>query len=175
MKKITVYMGLFLFLYSCIDLDPNLKRKSVDLHEANQMIKGSLNLPHRDTIYIPIFSEIPIEHNARKLALTVTLSIRNTSNRDTIYIQDIDYYNTHGEFVRKYLNDIRFLTPMQSTTYAIEESDIEPEVGGSFIINWGATTSKLKPIFTGVMISNHGPQGISIITNGVSVSAKSQR
>jgi hypothetical protein len=175
MKTITIYLGLILFLYSCIDLDTNLKRERVDLHEVNQLYKGSMDLAHRDTIYIPIYSKVPIEHNARKHGLTVTMSIRNTSLRDTIYIEDIDYYNSQGELVRKYLNDIMFLTPMQSTSYVIEESDIEREVEGSFIVNWGATGSKLKPVFQGVMISNHGPQGISFITEGVSVSAKTLR
>ncbi len=175
MKKITVFLGLILFLHSCIDSNLNLKRERVDMHQVNQFHKGSIDLPHRDTIYIPIYSEIHMEHNARKIGLTVTMSIRNTSLKDTIYIEDINHYNSQGELVRKYLNDIMFLTPMQSTAYVIEESEIERELEGGFIVNWGANSSELKPIFQGVMISTHGPQGVSFITEGVSVSAKTLR
>jgi hypothetical protein len=172
MKKITFYVGLIVFFNSCIDTYPNLKRQIVDIPKMNQLLRGSIDLPNRDTIYIPIYSEVNIEQNTRKLGLTVTVSVRNTSIKDTIYIEDINHYNSQGELVHKYLNDIVFLTPMQSIAYVIEGTDIAGEVEQSFIVNWGATSSKLKPIFQSVMISNHGPQGISLITNGVSVSAK---
>ena len=107
-----------------------------------------------------------------KIGLTVTISIRNTSLKDTIYLEDINQYNAQGKLVHKYLNEMVFLSPMQSTAYVIEESDNQREVEGSFIINWAATNSEIKPIFQGVMVSTHGTQGVSFITEGVSVSNK---
>ncbi len=175
MKKISAYFGLILFLCSCVDVDSNLKLEIADMHQFNQLPKGSIDLTHRDTVYIPIYSEIHMEHNSRKIGLTVTMSIRNTSLKDTIYLEDINHYNSQGELVHKYLSDMMFLTPMQSTAYVVEDSDIKSDLEGSFIVNWGATTSEVKPIFQGVMISTLGPQGISFVNEGVSVSAKTIR
>jgi hypothetical protein len=91
MKKITAYLGLITLLHSCTDLNPNLKKEGEDTLDANQLKKGSVHLSYRDTIYIPIYSEIYIEHNERKLGLTSTISIRNTSLKDTIYIEEINH------------------------------------------------------------------------------------
>lgn len=167
--------GIVLILNSCTSPDTSLIKEEVGTYEVNQFLSDSIFLPYRDTIYIPIYSEIHMEHDTRKLELTVTLSIRNTSLVDTIYLNDINQYDARGKIVREYLDDLMFLTPMQSTNYVIEEDENEKEVEGSFMVNWGATNSEVVPIFQAVMISAHGPQGISFVTDGVSVGGNTKR
>lgn len=134
---------------------------------------NSSDLLYRDTVYIPIYSDIYSETKDVKFNLTATLSIRNTSLVDTIYIDDINYYNTEGKLVRHYLVDQTLgLNPMQSIEYVIEEDDTEGGTGANFIINWAANNKNVNPIFQGVMISTNGQQGISFLTEGVSVSKK---
>ena len=174
MKKITAYLGLILLLHSCTDPNPNLEREGEDMLDVNQLEKGSIALSYRDTIYIPIYTQIFMEHDSWKLGLTPTISIRNTSLKDTIYIEEIDHYNSQGELIHQYHDKIVFLGPVQSIEYVVaeQESDAEARIGGSFIVNWGANSSKVKPIFQGIMISSHGPQGVSFLTEGVSISAR---
>lgn len=167
-----VFISLVLLLTACTTPDSNQRKEAPDVHEVNQFLKNGLDLPHRDTIYIPIYSEIHMEHDTRKLRLTVTLSIRNTSQKDTIYLESINQYNAKGKVVQQYLDETMFLSPMQSTNYVIEEDESEMEVEGSFIINWGAKNTHVMPLFQAVMISAHGPQGISFVTEGVSLSRK---
>ncbi len=52
------------------------------------------------------------------------------------------------------------------------EKETTAIIGGSFIIKWGANSSKVKPIFQGIMISSNRPEGISFLTEGVSISEK---
>ncbi len=134
---------------------------------------NSSDLLYRDTVYIPIYSDIYSETKDVKFNLTATLSIRNTSLVDTIYIDDIDYYDTNGQLVRHYLVDQTLeLSPMQSIEYVIEEDDTEGGTGANFIINWAANSRHVTPIFQGVMISTNGQQGISFLTEGVSICKK---
>ena len=177
MKKITAYFSLIVFLHSCTNIDPNLKKESEDILDVNQLKKGSIDLSYRDTIYIPMYSEIYLEHNERKLGLTATISIRNTSLKDTIYIEEINHFNSQGEMVHQYHDNILFLGPVQSIEYVVAERENHTKamIGGSFIIKWGANSSKVKPLFQGIMISSHGPQGISFLTEGVSISGKTLR
>ncbi len=175
MKKITAYFALVVFLYSCTNADPNFKKENI--LDVNQLEKGSIDLSYRDTIYLPMYTEIYMEEDTWKLGLTPTISIRNTSLKDTIYIEEIDHYNSQGGLVHQYHDKILFLGPLQSIEYVVAERESETEamIGGSFIIIWGANSLKVKPIFQGIMISSHGPQGISFLTEGVSISGETLR
>lgn len=171
MKKITVYLGLIIILYSCANPNRELKKERVNILEVNQMYMERIDLSFRDTTYIPIYSEIYVQDEVRKLGLSSTISIRNTSIKDTIFLEDINHYNAQGKLIHKYLDNILFLTPMQSIQYIIKKRDVEKGMESSFIVIWGANSSEVKPIFQGIMISAYGRHGVSILTEGVSISS----
>lgn len=163
----------FVFFQSC-ELPKKPEKPSSDpiLNKYNSTTNSN-DLLYRDTVYIPIYSDIYSETKDVKFNLTATLSIRNTSLRDTIYIDDIDYYDTDGNLVRHYLVEQTLeLSPMQSIEYVVEEDDTEGGTGANFIINWAANSKNVSPIFQGVMISTNGQQGISFLTEGISISQK---
>lgn len=173
MKKLLTGIFLLLLLSSCIDQNPNLNKEGEDIFEVNKVFVDAVDLPYQDTVYIPIYSDIYNESKDIKFNLTATLSIRNTSLRDSIFIEDIDYYDSNGKRIRQYLDEnALLLVPMQSIEYVIEENDTEGGTGANFIVNWGAKHADVKPIFHGVMISTHGQQGISFLTEGISISVR---
>jgi len=170
MKNI-FYILIILILFTACDgmkQNPNLSSEGKNVFEANE-IEGKVDLSFRDTVYVPIYSDIYSETKDAKFNLTATLSIRNTSLTDSIYLEDIDYYNSAGELVRKYAENTVLLKPMQSIEYVIEEEDNEGGTGANFIVDWGTNGFQVKPIFQGIMISTNGQQGISFSTDGVSI------
>lgn len=172
MHKITISFVLIIGLYACLDQPPGLNSKSQNLLKAKQIYTEKRDLSLRDTVYVPIYSDIYSKTKDVRFNLTATLSIRNTSLSDSIYIEDIDYYDSNGRLVRNYLEKVLLLPPMHSIEYVIEEDDTEGGTGANFIINWGATVMDVKPVFQGVMISTHGQQGISFLTEGIPISRK---
>ena len=74
--------------------------------------------------------------------------------------------------MHRYLESTILLQAMQSIEYVIEEEDVKGGTGANFIVNWGAFKNDVKPIFQGVMISTSGQQGLSFVTEGVSISRK---
>lgn len=154
---------------SCESSDPNLNSKGKDVLQANQIFADKIDLKYHDTVYVPIYSDIYAGSQYVTFNLTATLSIRNTSLKDSIYINDIDYYNTDGDLVKHFLDKTLVLKPMQSIEYVIEEADKSGGTGANFIVNWGGMKKDLKPIIQGVMISIHRQQGISFVTEGVSL------
>lgn len=171
--RFSVLLSSFFTAWSCVPLD----KPYVNSPEGQKLIRQntiSKQVPsiYRDTVYVPIYSDIYNESKDVKFNLTATLSIRNTSLTDSIYIQDIDYYDSEGNLVRGYIHkdSTLFLSAMQSIEYVIEENDTEGGTGANFIINWGGNTADLSPMFQGVMISTNGQQGISFSTEGVSIS-----
>ena len=159
----------------CLPVDQtNLNSANdITLEQFNTSMNSD-SLGYRDTVYIPIYSSIYSKTKDVQFNLTATLSIRNTSLYDTLYLDAIDYYDTEGKLVRAYLKEQQTLAlhPLQSIEYVIEEKDIAGGTGANFIIEWAAISSQVKPVFQGVMISTNGQQGISFLTEGVSISRR---
>ena len=90
--------------------------------------------------------------------------------KDSLFVSEINYYNSKGDFVRNYIDKMIFLRPLETIEFMVEEIDIRGGMGANFIILWGSKSENLNPIFQGVMIGTRHQQGISFITNGVKIS-----
>jgi hypothetical protein len=119
-----------------------------------------------EKVYVPIYSDIYYLDSKHTLSLTATLSIRNTSFRDSVYVFSIDYYNFHGEKVRRYNDATLLLKPMESVEFVVEDRDDTGGVGANFVVEWGAKPGAQRPYFQGIMIGTTGQQGISFTTQG---------
>ncbi len=140
-----------------------------DKLEAQSIERMPNDLSWMDTTYIAIYSDIYVKSEETKFNLTATLSLRNTDFRDTIYISEVQYFNSAGDKIRDFIQNPILVKPMQSIEYVIEEEDTTGGSGANFIVIWGARNASVKPIFEGIMISTHGQQGISFSTQGVSI------
>lgn len=113
--------------------------------------------------YLSVYPAVFSLHEGRQHQLTVTLSLRNRSPKDSLYISQLHYYNGEGELLRKYLEQPIFLRPLQTLSLVLNEKDKEGGTGASFIIKW-AQEAGPKPIFEAIMISTSGQQGLSFRT-----------
>ena len=172
MLKHFAFFIICTLLLACEPSSQNLNPKGEDILESKQVFVDEADVNWRDTVYIPVYSDIYSESKNVRFNLTATLSIRNTSLFDSVYIENIHYYDSEGNLVREYLEKTLLLQPMQSIEYVIEENDTIGGTGANFIVNWGANRSDIKPMFQGVMISTHGQQGISFLTDGISISRR---
>ena len=111
-------------------------------------------LEQQEMVYVPIYSDIYYVDSKHTFSLTATLSIRNTSFKDSIYVFSIDYYNSTGQKVRRYNESTLLLKPMESI---------------EFVVEWGARQGAQKPFLQGIMIGTTGQQGISFTTEGIVV------
>lgn len=170
MSKSIYYIAIIIFLMSCTKSDPNQNAQGEDILISHQIFLDSIETSFKDTVYIPIYSDIYSKTISNKYNLTATLSIRNTSLFDSIYIEVIDYYNTKGDLVRSYLKKAISLKPLETIEYVIEEEDTEGGTGANFIVNWGSNAPGVKPIFQGVMVSVLGQKSFAFTTHGTSIS-----
>lgn len=176
--KNTIKIVLFCFatfiLNSCLEKNPNLNKsgedelKSLEVEEV--LDKELINF--RDLIYIPIYSDIYIDSNNREHLLTATLSIRNTSFNDTLYISKIDYYNTEGTLVKNYIDKTISLNPMGSVNYVIEKEDTSGGSGANFIVELSAKNANIKPLIQAIMVGQFNNKSFSFSTDGYSVKVK---
>lgn len=156
---------------ACGNPDPNLnpagenELKSLELeHPIN---KGEME--YSDTIYVPIYSDIYLDVQNQKTLLAATLSIRNTSYFDSLFITKIDYFNTEGELVRNYIDNSISIAPMGTINYVIEKDDDTGGSGANFIVVLNAKSKNVKPLIQAVMIGITGNKAFSFSTDGYSI------
>lgn len=124
------------------------------------------NLSFRNT-YLAVYSEIYARKESRTFPLTITVSIRNTSLKDSVFINKSEYYNTHGHLINTYFNEPIYIAPMETVEIVVEEDHEQGGSGGNFVFHWASKSEHIKPLFQAVMISASGQQGISFTTQGV--------
>lgn len=136
----------------------NWQKRSAKISAGDSLIEART--------YLGIYSEIysTSEHNTHDL--TVTVSLRNTSENDSIFITKAGYYSTSGDLIRTYFDYPIFLKPLETVEIIIEESDDTGGTGANFVFDWLDNPEITDPIFEAIMISTRGQQGLSFTSQG---------
>ena len=126
----------------------------------------TIGLSDGQTIYVPAYSHIYSGDNERPFLLTVTLSIRNIDPHHQIKITLVDYYETQGRRLVKYIDPTLILEPLESLCYIIPERDKRGGSGANFIVEWTADKCVNPPIVESIMIGTQMQQGVSFTSRG---------
>lgn len=164
-------------LYSCSPIQETPTKESLDLINWK---KRFIEIPNKDSLqfgktYLSVYSEIYHFSEEYIQGLTATISIRNISDSDTIFISKAIYYNTHGELIRDYFNSSIYVLPMETVEIIIDEPNNKGGTGGNFIFDWYIKPSTNKPYFEAVMFSNRMNSGTSFTTRGIEVKLDSSK
>ncbi|MFN3176951.1 MAG: DUF3124 domain-containing protein [Phaeodactylibacter xiamenensis] len=124
------------------------------------------------TTYLSVYSQIYSQTEHRTHDLTATISLRNVNRKDTVYIEEAVYYDTHGTPIRNYFARPIFIAPMETVEIVIDEIDREGGTGANFLFDWRTPLTGNAPLFEAVMISTSGQQGLSFTTQGVRLGPK---
>lgn len=168
MKSIIEILFLSMLFYSCQSETDKYPVKQADWESRKLEILDFNDFSEGKT-YLPVYSHIYHIHEHRTFDLTITISIRNVSQVDSVYILKADYYNTIGGNIREYIKNPIYLKPMETVEIIIAEQDIEGGSGANFMFDWAVKNDKNPPLFEAIMISTNGQQGLSYATRGVQV------
>ena len=124
---------------------------------------------YKETFYVPIYSDIYTDRDNRKVLLSATLSIRNTTLKKSLYINKIDYYDTKGAFVKSYLSKPIELPAMGTLNYIVEKEEDKGGSGANFIIEVEGVDNTVTPVVEAVMIGNFSNKAFSFLTQGTPV------
>lgn len=135
-------------------------------HRPIDLPADSLETGHS---YLSIYSQIYSDTEHRTHSLTATVSIRNVSQSDTIYLTRADYYDTHGNLLKSYLEKPNYVAPLETVEIVIAEKDNSGGTGANFLFDWAVRPGAPEPYFEGIMISTIGSQGLSFTTQGIRI------
>jgi hypothetical protein len=119
--------------------------------------------------YLSVYSQIYSNTEHRTHNLTATISIRNISELDSIYIIKAMYFDTKGHLLHNYFEKPIYLRPLETIALVIAEKDNEGGTGANFLFDWATRPGTAEPLFEGIMISTSGQQGLSFTTNGIRI------
>jgi len=125
-----------------------------------------IGLSDGQTIYVPAYSHIYSGNREQPFLLTVTLSIRNIDPKEQIKITVVDYYETQGKLLKKYIDKPVILNPLESSRYVIPERDKAGGSGANFIVEWKSDKFVNPPIVESIMIGTQSKQGVSFTSRG---------
>ena len=127
-------------------------------------------LSRGQTIYVPAYSHIYVGNKEQPFLLTVTLSIRNVDMRHKLTVSSVDYYETQGKLVQKYLDAPVTLGPLESIRYIVPQKSRIGGSGANFIVLWRSQSDVNPPLVECVMIGAESQQGISFTSRGQVIS-----
>jgi hypothetical protein len=152
-----ILLSIFYFYFSPAPLDAE---------EAPGLSAGQ-------SIYVPAYSHIYTGNREQPFLLTVTLSIRNIDPDHPIKITMVDYFETQGKLLKKYIDTPVTLKPLDSLRYIIPQKDKSGGSGANFIVAWESDKPVNPPIAESIMIGTQSQQGISFTSRGrVIISSK---
>ncbi|WP_302120621.1 DUF3124 domain-containing protein [Allorhodopirellula heiligendammensis] len=125
----------------------------------------ALSISQGQVVYVPAYSHIYHE-DGKPHMLTITMSVRNTSDENAIVVRSIRYFDTEGQQVKSYLRKPVTLGPLGTTEILVERDDATGGSGANFLVDWVAATPVSEPIIEAVMIDTTGKQGISFARSG---------
>jgi hypothetical protein len=96
-KMNSIYRSKLLAVVLAIVLTA-LVAENADASEQIPLSKGQI-------VYVPAYSHIYSGNREQAFLLTVTLSIRNVDLAHPIRVTKVDYYETQGRLLRKYLKN----------------------------------------------------------------------
>lgn len=167
--KHSIYL-LFFFLIVILGCENPIPRNEEivvsKIHPVDTQNIHVDSLSKSGKVYVPVYSNIYQRTRNDRTSLTSTLSIHNTSETDTLFISRIDYFNTEGKLVKKYLGSTIYLNTFETVEYVVDELDESGGSGANFVIEWYGN-KKLNPLFQAVMIGGLGNKSFSFTTNGV--------
>ena len=117
--------------------------------------------------YLPVYSQIYQRTERLTFDLTITVSIRNVNDDQTVYLTRIEYYDTKGKLVQRYLDKSIGLAPYETVEIVVESDNTAGGTGDNFVIDWFAPNGAHSPLIQGVMISTAGQQGLSFLTQAI--------
>lgn len=158
---------IILLINGCQSTDSNSDKPVFD-NSWEGRTASSANIGQLDihSSYLSVYSQIYDRSQDMIYDLTATVSMRNISDQDTVYILRADYYDTNGNLAKDYLKRPIYIKPLETLEIVIKEFDKTGGTGANFVFDWSVTPGGSDPLFEAVMLSSR-QQGVSFTTHGV--------
>lgn len=148
--KQTIYLTILVLIIGCNNSN-QYSRAHYPNHNYHfvSVDKNSFNSVAQ--YYVPVYSSIYGHTGKNEFLLSATLSIRNTGFTDSLYISKIDYYDSEGKLLKKYLDSTVLLKPMASMEVVVASDEKQGGAGANFVVECLGNNILNEPLIQTVM------------------------
>ena len=132
---------------------------------------AAVELTTGTAIYVPIYRSFYQIYGSTRdtYSLTSTACLHNTDPKQAIKVLCIDYYDSSGKLVKKYLDAPITIKPWNSKEITIQPSTEQEDFGANLIIRWKSDHPANSPLVEVLMTGQVLNRGVSFTTRGVEV------
>ena len=123
---------------------------------------------HENQVYVPIYSHV-YAHGGKPILLEVTLSIRNTDIDVPMIVNEVNYYDTDGNQVRRYIEAPIVIAPLATIEFLVEQQDYEGGSGANFVVSWTSEKLLNDPLIQAVMVGSVENDTVSFVSTSVPI------
>jgi hypothetical protein len=84
----------------------------------------------------------------------------------SITVARVDYYDTSGKLLRKYLEKPLTLAPFETRNFVVEKTDTAGGTGANFLVEWTAAEKVVPPLVEALMVAISTNQSVSFTSQG---------
>ena len=99
------------------------------------------------TVYVPAYSHLPVGPDEKRKLFAILLSVRNVDSEATVTLTHVDYFDTWGHRVRRYLKHPQRLRPLETAEFKVDSQDEAGGSGANFLVYWEGP-SDAHPLLT---------------------------
>jgi hypothetical protein len=103
---------------------------------------------------------------SEEIPLSVTLSIRNVSQRHPLFVDSVRYYDSVGRQIRQFVPSPVELPPLATTEFLIDTWDLSGGSGANFLVAWSGVPDIDEPLIEAVMIGHSAGAGFAFTSSG---------
>lgn len=120
------------------------------------------------TVYVPAYSHVRTGPSSRQRALlSILLSVRNIDTSATVTLTHVDYFDTSGHRVRRYLEAPKALRPLETVEFVVESQDDVGGSGANFLVYWEGPADAHPLLTESVMIGKRGAGFVGFTSRGI--------
>ncbi len=174
--KLKQYKNLFIcslsilfFLSSCVI--SNNEKGFDNTTDDKETFDDKIDIESSNSYYLPIYSNLFIDEQIKDLALSINVSIRNSSLKDTIEVSKVNYIDIQGKRIKRFLKEKVMLSPLSTVFYKVDSNNFKKQKGGAFLIeiNGIEEESKSLPLINAVMVGEYSNKAFSFSTKGYKI------
>lgn len=119
------------------------------------------------TVYVPAYSSLPHQGTGSPHLVAILLSLRNVDSRAAITLTHVEYFDTSGHRVRRYLRAPRVLQPLETAEFSVAATDDSGGSGANFLVYWEGPDDAHSLLAEAVMTAQFGAGYVGFTSRGV--------
>ena len=123
--------------------------------EPTAVSEPSLARVSTGRLYLPTYSHIYARGGVAD-DLATTVSIRNVSTARSLVLESVDYYDTSGKVIERFVPGDVVVRPLETVEFFIATEDKRGGSGANVVVAWHADSPVVRPLVEAVMVRSVG-------------------